>query len=198
MHFGFIVPVIEQMTEIAQQIYTEQGFVVPTIFALREDAVMYAQPIDLLGATISEEARQSIHALMAISMDATYIGRIDEMYAAERSVDDPPILRGEMAENADSDPTIRTAVCVEAIDLRDNQRYLSVAQHGINDFGEVEWRTHVYEEESRTDEDASRLSLTRSMAQTDDLRKNKLSADQVKDLLHKLHYESEFVPIHDE
>ena len=198
MQFGFIVPIIEQMTEIAQEIYAEQGFVVPTIFALREDAVMYAQPVDLLGATISEEARQSIHAMMAISMDATYVGRIDEMYAAERSVDDPPILRGEMAENADSDPTIRTAVCVEAIDLRDNQRYMCVAQHGINDFGQVEWRTHVYEEESRTDQDASRLSLTRAMAQSRELRENKLTHDEIKRLLQNLHYESELVPINEE
>ena len=198
MQFGFIVPIIEQMTDIAQEIYAEQGFVVPTIFSLREDAVMYAQPGDLLGATISEEARQSIHALMAISMDATYIGRIDEMYAAERSVDEPPILRGEMAETADVDPTIRTAVCVEAIDLRDNQRYLCVAQHGINDFGKVEWRRHVYEEESRIDQDASRLSLTRAMAQADELKQNKLSHDEVKGLLQNLHYESELVAINEE
>lgn len=198
MQFGFIVPIIEQMTEIAQEIYAEQGFVVPTIFTLREDAVMYAQPVDLLGATISEEARQSIHAMMAISMDAMYIGRIDEMYAAERSVDEPPILKGEMAENADSDPTIRTAVCVEAIDLRDNQRYLSVAQHGINDFGKIEWRSHVYEEESRIDQDASRLSLTRAMAQSPELRENKLTHDEIKRLLQNLHYESELVAINEE
>lgn len=198
MQFGFIVPIIEQMTTIAQDIYIEQGFVVPTIFALREDAVMYAQPVDLLGATISDDARVSLHAMMAISIDATYVGRIDEMYAAERSVDEPPILRGEMAEMADSDPTIRTAVCVEAIDLRDNQRYLSVAQYGMNDYGEIEWRTSVYEEESRQDQDASRLSLTRVMAQSDALRSEALSPEDLKALLKRLHYESEFVPILDE
>lgn len=198
MQFGFIVPIIEQMTEIAQGIYTEQGFVVPTIFALREESVMYAQPVDLLGATIGDDARVSIHALMAIAVDATYIGRIDEMYAAERSVTEPPIFRGEMAENADTDPTIRTAVCVEAIDLRDSQRYLSVAQYGIDDFGEVQWRSHVYEEECRKDQDASRLALTCAMAQSEDLRRQIYTVEAVREILKNLHYESELVPILDE
>jgi hypothetical protein len=198
MQFGFIVPVIEQMTEIAKQIYLEQGYVVPTIFALTEDHVIYAQPSDLLGATISDEARISIHALIAVSMDALYVGRIDEMYAAERAQDEPPILRGEMAELAEYVPTIRTAIGVEAIDLRDDQRYLSVAQYGIDDYGHIEWRSHVYEEESRFDEDASRLGLTRAMAQSEDLKSEALPMDQIKELLKKLHYESEIVPIRDE
>lgn len=198
MQFGFIVPIIEQMTEIAEGIYIEQGFIVPTIFALKEDAVMYAQPIDMLGATIPDDARISIHALMAISIDATFVGRIDEMYAAERSVDEPPILRGEMAENADTDPTIRTAVCVEAIDLRDNQRYMSVSRYGIDDFGGHQWTRNVYEEQSRTDTDASRLSLTRAMAQSPDLRAHPTSPDDLQRLLTDLHYASELVPIDDE
>jgi hypothetical protein len=195
MQFGFIVPIIEQMTDIAKQIYEEQGFVVPTIFALTEETVIYAQPVDLLGATIADEARISIHALIAVSLDATYIGRIDEMFAAERTETEPPILKGEMADLAEFDPTIRTAVCVEAIDLRDNQRYLSVAQYGMDDQGQINWKSQVYEEESRYDSDASRLSLTRTMAQSNDLRSEAIDLDELREMLRKLHYESEIVAI---
>lgn len=68
-------------------------------------------------------------------VDARIIGRTAEAWVGPHDVN----RRGTLAELADADPTIRTAVLVHAADVRSGEQVMMVAMAGLDDDGEPNW-----------------------------------------------------------
>jgi hypothetical protein len=135
---------LDTMMERAISLFNEDGVVITTSWATGTERAIFAQPIDMEGCDISRETRVGLHALMAIAVDATLIGRVDETYTQERDADSPIPETGELAMLADFDPSIQTALCVEAFDIDTGTSYLKIARLSLTENGEQDWNMDTY------------------------------------------------------
>ena len=136
---------LDVMMDRALSIFKDHGFVITTSWASGPERIVFGQPIDEDGLTITTETRIGLHALMAITVSATLIGRVDETYTQERDASDPPVEKGELNLLADFDPSIQTAICVEAFDIDTATSYLKIARLTLDDDGRDRWDMDTYQ-----------------------------------------------------
>jgi hypothetical protein len=145
----------------------------------------FAQPIDRDGWDVSYEARAGLHALVAACVDARVIGRIDETWTRVMSTDETPLVHGELQEMADTDPDVKTALCVQAYDLLSGNSYLHMAHLELDEDGSDRWvRTHADEPEGRI-VGGSHLTARAIPILTDGVD---LTPDVVEQFLNALHW----------
>jgi hypothetical protein len=135
---------LDTMMNRAMGLFLEDGCVVTTSWATGKERAIFAQPINTEGLKITRETRVGLHALMAIVVNADLIGRVDETYTQERDANDEPVKEGELALLADFDPTIQTALCVEAFDIATGTSYLKIARLNLDENGQQDWSTDTY------------------------------------------------------
>lgn len=154
-------------------------------WAMGDKASAFAQPVDREGWDVPYETRAGLHALVAACVDARIIGRIDETWTRIMSTDETPLVRGELQEMADTDPDVKTALCVQAYDLLSGNSYLHMAHLELDDNGSDRWvRTKVDEAEGRI-VGGSELTARAIPILTDG---EELTPDVVEQFLNALHW----------
>ena len=131
--------IMDDILTQAIELWETNGAVSSTSWAIARDRVAYATSIDHEGDQISDEQRLGLHAMMAACIDAVFIGRIDETWTRLQDGKDLPPISGELGAIADRDPTVVTALCVEALDLGDNSLHVHAARLRLNDDGSHGW-----------------------------------------------------------
>ncbi len=134
----------------AIDIWRRERMVSTVSWALGSKGSAFAQPFDKEGWDVSMEARIGLHALIASCVDAQYIGRIDETWMRAQDKGDRPLVHGELAELADYDPEVKTALCVQAYDVLSGSGYLYMASLELFPDGSEHWvRTYTDDPEGR-------------------------------------------------
>jgi hypothetical protein len=123
----------------AIEIWRRDGMVATCSWAVGEGRSAFAQPFSEEGWTIPPEVRAGLHAMVAASVKAILIGRIDESWMREMPKDSTPLVHGDLADMADFDPEVKTAICVQCHDLRTAQSYLYMASLQLRDDGSEHW-----------------------------------------------------------
>lgn len=136
--------IAEVLLQGAVAIHDRDGGVVPTSFAIGHARTIFAQPFDDSGLRMSREARIAMDALLISATGAVCLGRIDESYIQERGLDDPAPSRDELLERADVDPTIGTALTVQAMSTRSRKATVALARHRLSPEGESLWDQGLY------------------------------------------------------
>jgi hypothetical protein len=131
--------IMEDILTQAIELWEANGAVSSTSWAISEDKVAYATAADAEGAEISAEQRIGLQAMLAACIDAVYIGRIDETWTRIQDEGKPFPVSGELGAIADRDPTVVTALCVEALDLSDGSLHVHLARLRLEDDGSVGW-----------------------------------------------------------
>ena len=132
-----------QMTGLldsAIQMFKKDGAVMTCSYALGLSASAFAQPYETKGIDLAVETRVALHALIASVVNARYIGRIDESWVRLTDVGQPELVHGDLARMADYDPSVTTALCVQAYDLETEESYLYMATLSLRDDGSEYWR----------------------------------------------------------
>lgn len=131
-------------------IWRRDKMVATCSWAVGDKASAFAQPFDREGWDVSYETRAGLHALVAGCVNARVIGRIDETWTKMMSTDETPLVHGELQDMADTDPDVKTALCVQAYDLLSGKSYLHMAHLDLYDDGTDRWvRTYADEPEGR-------------------------------------------------
>jgi hypothetical protein len=129
-----------------------------TSFAIGHSRSLFIQPVTEEGLRTEADDRIKMHALISSATSAVYIGRIDESYIAERPAESPPLNKGDLERLARYDPSVKTAVVVQATDTRSGDSVVSVATPVITDDGGLEWETfHFDHAEGRFIDDAKEV-----------------------------------------
>jgi len=131
--------IMEDILTQAIELWETNGAVSSTSWAVARDSVAYATAADSEGAQISEEQRIGLHAMLAACIDAVFIGRIDETWTRIQDEGEPFPVSGELGAMADRDPTVVTALCVEALDLSDGSLHVHLARLRLDDDGSIGW-----------------------------------------------------------
>lgn len=169
----------------AISIWQRDKMVATCSWALGAKASAFAQPFDHEGWTISLETRAGLHALVAACVDAQVIGRIDETWTKMMSPDETPLVHGELQDMADTDPDVKTALCVQAYDLLSGRSYLHMAHLDLFEDGSDHWvRTYADEPEGRI-VGGSELTARAIPILTQDVD---LTPDVVEQFLNALHW----------
>lgn len=142
---GSLHEVCEGLLEEAVYMHGRDGAVMTTSFALGHSRSAFAQPTTEEGCTIDNETRVRIHAMLASTVGAVFIGRIDETYLAERPIHEEPLLKNDLERMAAVDPTIKTAVVVQAMDIKTEQSLIAVGVQLIEDTGDTRWELNMYD-----------------------------------------------------
>jgi len=142
---GSLGEVCEGLLEEAVHMYERDGAVMTTAFALGHSRSAFAQPATEEGCTINDETRVRIHALLASTVGAVFIGRIDETYLAERPADEEQLLKHDLERMALTDPSIKTAIVVQAMHTKSEESLIAVASELIDDDGNTEWEFNLYD-----------------------------------------------------
>lgn len=140
--------IAENLLEEAVTVWWRDGAVWPAMFAVGHARSIILSPADEEGWAIEDGDRAVLLGLAANLAGAKVIGRIDETYITERPVGEQVPEPGDLAELADTDPTIQTAIAVQALDLETDSVFVSLARLGMDDDGEPNWRVSNHEEPS--------------------------------------------------
>lgn len=129
----------------AVYVWERDGGVITTSFVLGHARSMFTSPTTSEAFEIDDATRIRIHALLASLVGATVIGRIDESYKTELPPHSPRLLKGELEELAKTDPNVKTAIVVQAMDTRTGDSLVCLATLKIGDDGEADWDFESYD-----------------------------------------------------
>lgn len=169
----------------AIDIWRRDKMVATCSWAVGERASAFAQPFDRDGWDVSFETRAGLHALVAACVGARVIGRIDETWTKMMATTETPLVHGQLEELADTDPEVKTALCVQAYDLLTGRSYLHMAHLELYDDGADHWvRTYADEPDGRI-VGGSQLTARAIPILSDG---NDLTPDVVESFLNALHW----------
>jgi hypothetical protein len=140
---------IEQMCESlldeAVVMWERDGAVMTTSFAIGHARSVFAQPKNEVGLAISDYQRVELVAMLASTVGAVVVGRIDESYIAVVDAGAPPLAKGDLERMAETDPNINTAIVVQATDTASGEALVAVAVLTVDDNGLPQWDYSIYE-----------------------------------------------------
>lgn len=122
--------------------YELLGFVAPVLWAVGPGGSLTASPVTVEALEQSgQPVAATVLGSLAIATRATAIGRVDEAWVRVAPEDDPldEMRPGVLAERADTDPRVRTAIICHALDLRSRRQVLGMAVAGLDDEGSPTW-----------------------------------------------------------
>lgn len=183
MNREHIAAYLEAILDRSIDIFMEDGSINPTRFVLGDEKVLFAQPVDAIGQMLTDDARLGLQSMMAIAMQATLIGRIDEVYVPDNyTIDTLSDDQEELQQRSHVDPSIHTVLCVEAVDLETSAQYIATARFVLNDEGQAEWERDAFEDVTDDDEPHRNAML-------DDFYKKDITIDNVLQMTQMLHWE---------
>lgn len=124
--------------------WERDGAVMTTSFAIGHSRSAFAQPKNEQGLNIENDHRTQLLALLASTVGAVVVGRIDESYIAKVKADTPPLTKGDLEKMADSDPNIHTAIVVQATDVATREPLVAVAVLTVDEDGLPSWDYELY------------------------------------------------------
>lgn len=136
--------VCEGLLDEACMMWERDGGVLTTSFAIGHSRAIFVQPASEEACKINTHTRVRIQALIAANAGAVYLGRIDESLITERPLDSPPLNKGDLEKLAKSDPSIKTAIVVQATDTRTGESIVHVATCSIDDDGTLQWEHGIF------------------------------------------------------
>jgi len=140
---------IEQMCEglldEAVVMWERDGAVMTTSFAIGHARSVFAQPKNEIGLAIGNHERVELVAMLASTVGAVVVGRIDESYMAIVDAGAPPLAKGDLERMAESDPNIHTAIVVQATDTASGEALVAIAVLAVDDGGLPQWDYTVYD-----------------------------------------------------
>lgn len=173
---------IEEILEEATIAYQRDGRVYQTMWAIGKKGGCFAQPTDRIGLGLSDDAKLTLHAVLAAVVDARFLGFITE--AAHTEVDEDEIPdAGEILSRESLDPSIRTAICVDALDIVDDTAARIAALHHLNDYGATYWES-IHPVAASVDLEENLRAIGRLSAASS----LEMTTDQVKTLFENLHW----------
>jgi hypothetical protein len=134
------------LLDSAIDLWKREGSVMTCSFALGYSAHAFAQPYEIEGVNVTMETRVALHAMIASCVNARYIGRIDETWVKMSETGEPDLVHGDLERMADYDPTISTALCVQAYDLETGDSYLHMGTLTLADDGSHRWERSFSED----------------------------------------------------
>ena len=137
--------VCDGLLEEACIMWERDGALLTTSFAIGHSRSLFAQPMSEEGCNIDNSTRTRIQALLASAVGAIYLGRIDESFISERPADMPPLNKGDLERLAKTDPSVRTAMVVQATDTRSGEALVFTATSVLDDEGELGWELGVFD-----------------------------------------------------
>lgn len=138
--------IITVLRDQAKSIWQDDHYVATTSFVIGKEIAMFAQPMNQEAAMISPAVRAGLHAMMVVASDALVIGQIDESWCKEVSDEEDIINRKErLADRADTDPTIRTALTVLAMSVATGDCAVGISSLSVDDWGNPAWTDHIEE-----------------------------------------------------
>lgn len=138
--------ICDDLLEEAVRMWHRDGALMTTSFAIGHSRSLFAQPIREHGCTISSQMRVELESLLVSTVGAVLMGRIDESFIAYRSPDDEPLSKGDLARLAETDPSVSTAIVLQAVDTKSQTATVHVARLAIGDrFTDTPWEYAVYE-----------------------------------------------------
>jgi hypothetical protein len=142
---GSIDEVCEGLLEEAVHMWERDGALMTTAFAIGHARSLFAQPTNEQGLEITDSGRVHLHALLASTAGAVVIGRIDESWMKYVEIDHPPILKGDLSILAETDPTVRTCIAVQALNTTgDDSGLVLLAILEYDDEGNTQWQYQAH------------------------------------------------------
>jgi hypothetical protein len=134
------------LLEEAVNMYERDGALMTTSFAVGHARSAFTQPMTEHGCEIDDETRIRLQAMLASSVGAVYIGRIDESFIGIFPAESAPLSKGQLEQLAKTDASIRTAIVVQAVDTRNQDSLVYIATLGVDDNGEAEWEQGQFQD----------------------------------------------------
>lgn len=125
--------------------WERDGAVMTTSFAIGHARSVFAQPKNEVGLNITNHERVELLAMLASTVGAVVVGRIDESYIATVQADAPPLKKGDLQRMSETDPNIHTAIVVQATDTTTGDELVAVAVLTVDDSGLPQWDYSVYD-----------------------------------------------------
>lgn len=173
---------IEEILEEATIAYQRDGHVYQTMWAIGKRGGCFAQPIDRIGLGFSDDAKLTLHAVLAAIVDARFVGFITEAVHSEVDEDEIPDA-GDVLAREGLDPMVRTAICVDALDVVDDLAGRLAALRHLDDLGATYWESIRPSAVSTDLEETLRSIGTLSTASS-----LSMTPEQVKMLFDQLHW----------
>lgn len=125
-------------------VYQQHGRLNPKLWAESESMIVLIQPMSWDVCDITEWQRAQMISAARRSIDATMVGRCDEVYIRDQSV--PGALSGtNLAEIVDFDPSIRTALMVHGMNCLTGDTLMTMATFDLDETGMPFWERHEAE-----------------------------------------------------
>lgn len=138
-----VAPVDEVLFGLAEEairIWGIQGEVTPASFVIGHSRSIFAQAYNDEGLALPQDARTAMDALLINACSAVYLGRIDESWLKIRSIADPPMTMEQLSFDAMNDPSVVTAIVVQAINTKTRDSSVLIAKQTIDDDDdEIAW-----------------------------------------------------------
>ena len=123
-------------------VYQQHGRLHPKLWIESDDKIILIEPSRWEDCDITDWQRaQMLSASMRV-IDASLIGRCDEVYIRDLHVPGVPLKGENLADLVDFDPSIRSALMVHALDLRTTETYLTMATFDLDNQGSPFWERH--------------------------------------------------------
>lgn len=167
------------------ELWTRDGGLITTSWAIGKTQSVFGQPVTVEALSLTEAERLGVHALMGSAVDAQYFGRIDEVYVAERSVDDPTPEAGDIQDVADIDPTVQTALVCEGLDVETGLARAMVAVFTLSDDGQPLWVASWHD---RVEGDGEVPDQVRAAANVARQMKERITTDGLQRLMNGLEW----------
>jgi hypothetical protein len=122
-------------------VWEQQGEIYPALWATGEDRRCVAIPVDVEALQASTLLQTVLLGLMAQTVEATAIGTMHEAWTKTfTSTDEVEGMQpGQLAQLAEVDPLIRTALITTWGNLKNGKVYQDMASLSISDLGEIGW-----------------------------------------------------------
>lgn len=123
-------------------VYQQHGRLYPKLWVESDEKIILIEPREWENCDVTDWQRaQMLSASMRV-IDATLVGRCDEVYIRDLHVPGEHIPGDNLADLVDFDPSIRSALMVHALDLRTTETYLTMATFDLDNEGLPFWERH--------------------------------------------------------
>lgn len=129
--------------EAAIFVYQQHGRLYPKMWVESETMIALIEPSSWEVCMPTDWQRAQMLSMVTRSLPGFIMGRTDEVYI--RDLDTPGARRNpkdNLAELVDFDPSIRTALMIHAVDLRNTETYLTMATFDLDNEGLPFWERH--------------------------------------------------------
>lgn len=125
--------------ERAQATLEKLGQVYPCMWAIGPEEALFAVPASAEGLQLNVLQKLGLHAVIAHSVNADFVGRTNEVWTRMGDPDEV-LLQGALAAEVDTNPDVQTALMVQAMTVETNRHLQLMSRLALSDEGAVLWK----------------------------------------------------------